>query len=135
MSWKMWWHYMLYIYNKFRNWLRFVFKFESLWPNLEFLDSLQKRICFISDDVFQGDSGGPATYKHVDQHILAGVFSAFGTPCGSESVMERVAYYRIHFIEKILNGATVCKSGVDVDVDDWHFIWRILLDIRNHRRK
>ena len=71
-----------------------------------------------SNNVFQGDSGGPATYKHVDQHILAGVISASGTPCGSESYVERVAYYRIHFIEKILNGATVCKSGVDVDVDD-----------------
>ena len=67
--------------------------------------------------VFQGDSGGPATYKHGDQHILAGVFSAFTKPCGNQTIVERVAYYRIHFIEKILNGATVCKSGVDVDVD------------------
>ena len=72
---------------------------------------------FVSNNVFQGDSGGPATYKHGDQHILAGVFSSYISPCGSQAYVERVAYYRIHFIEKILNGATVCKSGVDVDVD------------------
>ena len=68
--------------------------------------------------VFQGDSGGPATYKHGDQHILAGVVNRHAYPCGTSSVVARIAYYRIHFIDKILSGATICKSGLDVDVDD-----------------
>ena len=64
----------------------------------------------------QGDSGGPATYKHGDQHVLAGVIVG-GDSCssGDSGYCERVAFHRTHFIDKILNDATVCKHGVEAD--------------------
>ena len=62
----------------------------------------------------QGDSGGPATYKHGDQHVLAGVI-ANADDCDIHMGCERVAFHRTYFIDNILNGATVCKHGVEAD--------------------
>ena len=61
----------------------------------------------------QGDSGSPVTYKQGDQHILAGVVNHGN--CYNTSVFARVAFFRTYFLDKVLNGATVCKHGVEAD--------------------
>ena len=63
----------------------------------------------------QGDSGGPATYKHGDQHILAGVIIAGSTDCDTQNGLVRIAFHRKYFIDDILNNARVCKHGVEAD--------------------
>ena len=63
----------------------------------------------------QGDSGGPATYKHGDQHVLAGVIvGGEDTDCDG-GYCERVAFHRTYFIDKVMKDATVCKYGVEAD--------------------
>ena len=63
----------------------------------------------------QGDSGGPATYKHGDQHILAGVIVGGSTDCDLQNAFVRIAFHRTYFIDDILNNARVCKHGVEAD--------------------
>ena len=85
----------------------------------------------ISTLILQGDSGGPATYKHGDQHVLAGVID-FGKgragvlhnnhdvhdgQCINLTAIASIPFLRTDFIDKILDGATVCKHGVEAD--DW----------------
>ena len=63
----------------------------------------------------QGDSGGPGTYKHGDQHILAGVIVGGSTDCDLQNGLVRIAFHRTYFIDDILNNARVCKHGVEAD--------------------
>ena len=69
----------------------------------------------------QGDSGGPVTYKHGDQHVLAGVIDFAirkdkGEPaCSNFTISASVAFLRTTWIDTILDGATVCKHGVEAD--------------------
>ena len=69
-----------------------------------------KNICYY---IWQGDSGSPVTFKHGDQHILAGVVNHGN--CYNVSVFARVAFHRTYFLDKVLKGATVCKHGVEAD--------------------
>ena len=71
-----------------------------------------KNICYY---IWQGDSGSPVTFKHGDQHILAGVVNHGN--CYNVSVFARVAFHRTYFLDKVLKGATVCKHGVEAE--DW----------------
>ena len=78
------------------------------------------KVCLI----LQGDSGGPVTYKHGDQHVLAGVIDFAGGDkdigeqvCSNFTLSASVAFLRTTWIDTILNGATVCKHGVEAD--DW----------------
>ena len=66
----------------------------------------------------QGDSGGPATYKQGDQHVLAGVISLGlgyrGALCGKVSALARVAYFR-EDIDQVLQNAEFCPNGREAE--------------------
>ena len=62
------------------------------------------------------------TYKHGDQHVLAGVIDFAGGDkdigeqvCSNFTLSASVAFLRTTWIDTILNGATVCKHGVEAD--------------------
>ena len=62
------------------------------------------------------------TYKHGDQHVLAGVIDFAGGDkaageqvCSNITLSATVAFLRTTWIDNILNGATVCKHGVEAD--------------------
>ena len=66
---------------------------------------------------FQGDSGGPATYKLNGQHILIGIIS-YGkviNECGNLSVFCRVSYVR-EWIDLIMgHNAKYCPNGSNAE--------------------
>ena len=84
----------------------------------------------ISYSKWQGDSGGPFTFKQGDQHILIGVITSatgqgesrpkpgsFGgqiikNKCGGKTGFAKVSGVR-DWIDKILSGATICDQGVN----------------------
>ena len=69
---------------------------------------------------YQGDSGGPFTYKENDQHVLIGVTSWgqgpgwAGLTCGESSVFARISHLRL-WIEENLKDAKFCPYGGGAD--------------------
>ena len=71
--------------------------------------------------IYQGDSGGPATYKLNGQHILVGVISFLNTAkdppyeCGNMSGVCRISYVREWIDEVIGTNAKFCPNGSDAE--------------------
>ena len=74
--------------------------------------------------LYQGDSGGPFTYKQNDQHVLIGVTSwgrgassKPGTTCGDSSMFLRISHVRSWIDEKLTN-TKFCKFAGVADQDN-----------------